>query len=257
MPQANLTEKFVAAATAPAGKDRELFWEPALPGFALMVTAAGARSFIVQYRTAEGASRRMKVNGGSLALAKREARAILGQVAKGVDPLAAKRKARDARADTLRRIVEDEYLPDPDVKRLRSVAGKRWAFGRYIFPTLGSRPIAEIKRSEIVRMLARVRQKSGPGAANDAFKVLSSFFTWYAPRSDDDFRSPIVRGIFRQAKGEGARTLADDEIRILWNVTGEGRNPYDHFVRLALLTATRRNEAAGITRAELSRDGTE
>src|SRR5262249_50063159 len=126
MPQANLTEKFVAAATAPAGKDRELFWEPALPGFALMVTAAGARSFIVQYRNAAGTSRRMTVNGGSLALAKREARAILGQVAKGADPLAAKRKARDARADTLRRIVEDEYLADPDVKCLRSVAGKRW-----------------------------------------------------------------------------------------------------------------------------------
>src|SRR5262249_34536859 len=145
----------------------------------------------------------------------------------------------------------------PDVKRLRTVAGKRWAFERYIFPALGSRPIAEIKRSEIVRILARVRQKNGPGAANDAFKILSSFFTWYAPRSDDDFRTPIVRGIFRQAKGDGARTLADDEIRILWNVTAEGRNPYDHFIRLALVTATRRNEAAAITRAELSSDSSE
>src|SRR5262249_31548177 len=149
MPRANLTEKFVAAATVRAGKDRELFWEPSLPGFGLMVTAAGARSFIVQYRTAEGTSRRMTVNGGSLALTQREANAILGQVAKGGDPLAATRKTRVARADTLRRIVEEQYLTDLDVKKLRSVSGKRWAFGRYIFPTLGSRPIAEIKRSEI------------------------------------------------------------------------------------------------------------
>src|SRR5262249_54529831 len=124
-------------------------------------------------------------------------------------------------------------------------------------PTLSTRPITEIKRSEIVRMLRKVRQNNGPGAADNAFKVLSRFFTWYIPLADDDFVSPIVRGTHSQTKGDGARTLTDDEIRILWNAASEGRNAYDHFVRFALLTATRLKESAQMTRDELSADGME
>jgi integrase len=60
-----------------------------------------------------------------------------------------------------------------------------------------------------------------------------------------------------ESKGDGSRALADDEIRILWNVASEGRSPYDHFIRFVLLTATRRNEAAQMKRSELSPDGTE
>jgi integrase len=256
MPTVRLDAKLIAEATA-EGRDRRFFWDASLPGFGLMVTANGARSYVVQYR-ADGISRRMKISGGkSLGQAKREAKIILGAVAKGGDPLGDKRKAQAARADTLRRIVEGEYLADSEVRRLRSFNEKRGTFERYIFPTLGSRPLAEFRRSEIVRMLGKVKQKHGTGAANNAFKVLSRFFTWYIPRADDSFRSPILRGTYSQTKGDGARTLTDDEIRILWNVAGEGRNPYDHFLRFTLLTATRRNESAQMTRHELSADGAE
>jgi integrase len=252
-----LSAKFVATVPKP-NKEREFYWDERLPGFGLMITANGARSYVVQYRNADGVSRRITINGSrKFATAKREAKAILGKVAHGGDPLADKRKQREARADTLRRIVEDEYLADSDVKKLRSVKAKHWTFERYIFPTLGSRPIAEIKRSEIVRMLRNIKAKHGYGAADDAFKMLSRFFTWYVPNADDDFRSPIVRGTWSQTKGDGSRTLTDDEIRILWNVASEGRNSYDHFIRFVLLTATRRNEAAQMKRSELSPDGTE
>ena len=257
VPKEMLSAKFISTAPKP-NKEREFYWDERLPGFGLMITANGARSYVVQYRNADGVSRRITINGSrKFATAKREAKAILGKVAHGGDPLADKRKQREARADTLRRIVEDEYLADSDVKKLRSVKAKHWTFERYIFPTLGSRPIAEIKRSEIVRMLRNIKAKYGYGAADDAFKMLSRFFTWYVPNADDDFRSPIVRGTWSQTKGEGSRALADDEIRILWNVASEGRSPYDHFIRFVLLTATRRNEAARMKRSEVSPDGTE
>jgi hypothetical protein len=252
-----LDANFVKQATS-AGKDREIYWDSSLPGFGLMVTSTGARSFVIQYRNADGASRRMTINGGrTLAAARREAKRKLGEVAGGRDPLADKQTQRAARADTLRRIVEDEYLTDDDVKKLRTADEKRGTFERYIFPALGTRPVTEIKRSEITRMLRHVRQKNGPGAADMAFKVLSRFFTWYIPSADDDFVSPIVRGTWSQSKGDGARTLTDDEVRILWRVTGEGRKAYDHFLRFTLLTATRLGEAAQMTRGELSSDGTE
>jgi hypothetical protein len=198
VPKEMLSAKFVATAAKPK-KEREFYWDERLPGFGLMITANGARSYVVQYRNADGVSRRITINGSrKFATAKREAKAILGKVAHGGDPLADKRKQREARAHTLRRIVQDEYLADSDVKKLRSVKAKQWTFERYIFPTLGSRPIAEIKRSEIVRMLRNIKTKYGYGAADDAFKMLSRFFTWYVPNAEDDFRSPIVRGTWSQ-----------------------------------------------------------
>jgi len=46
---------------------------------------------------------------------------------------------------------------------------------------------------------------------------MSQVFTWYAAR-DDNFRSPIVRGMGRVKPRERARkrTLTDEEIRDLW-----------------------------------------
>jgi integrase len=257
MPTVKLSSTYVTKAPIPTDKEREFYWDAALPGFGLMITANGARSYVVQYR-ANGTSRRMSISGSRpLAQAKRDAKGILGAVAKGGDPLMDKRQARKAKGGTLRRIVEDEYLADREVKKLRSINEKRGTFERYIFPTLGSRPLAEIKRSEIRNMLDKVKRNNGPGAANNAVKVLSSFYNWYVPKADDNFSNPIVRGTYKQTKGDGARTLSDDEIRILWNVAAEGRSPYDHFLQFILLTATRRNEAARMLREELSADAME
>ena len=257
MPQEKLTAEFLETATS-NGKPREFYWDETLPGFGLMVTDTGSSSFVIQYRNADGVSRRLKINGGkTLAQAKREAKAKLGEVAKGGDPMADKRQQRDASKDTLRKVVEDQYLVDGEITKLRSFDEKKGTFNRYIFPALGTRPVTEIKRSEIVQMLRKVKATRGHGASNDAFKVLSSFLNWYVPLADDDFRSPIVKGTWSVTKGDGSRTLTDDEIRILWNVTSEGRNAYDHFIRLTLLTAARRNETAEMVRGELSADGTE
>jgi len=45
--------------------------------------------------------------------------------------------------------------------------------------------------------------------------------------------------------------LNDDEIRALWRATEAAEGPFGHLVRFLLLTATRRNEAARMTRGEV------
>jgi hypothetical protein len=60
----------------------------------VMVTAKGHTSFVVQYRNADKQSRRMSLKAGlSLQEARREAKKIIGDVARGGDRLGEKRKA--------------------------------------------------------------------------------------------------------------------------------------------------------------------
>lgn len=198
--QGPLTAKTVV--TVPAGKDRAFHWDSSLRGFGKMTTAKGVCSYVVQYRNDKGKTCRMKIDpkkSFSLAAAKREAKVLLGAVAKGADPLREKYQERDTRKGTLRVVVE-QYLSDPTVQKLRSVDDKRAIFNRHILTAIGAKQITEIKRSEIVALLAKIRKNSGPGAADVAFKTLSRLFTWYAPKSDDDFVNPVVRGLHEKQR---------------------------------------------------------
>jgi integrase len=52
------------------------------------------------------------------------------------------------------------------------------------------------------------------------------------------------------------RVLSDDELRRVWLAAEQDTTPFGAFVRFVLLTATRRSEAGGLRRSELSPDGT-
>jgi len=78
---------------------------------------------------------------------------------------------------------------------------------------------------------------------------------WHASR-DDDFKSPVVRGMGRVKPKETARSriLADDELKRVWEAAGEGRGAFPAFIKFLLLTAARRAEAARITWSEVEAD---
>ena len=83
--RSKLTPAFAAKVKATLGNARTTYWDAGMPGFGLMVTANGHRSYVVQYRAA-GRSRRMHLKQGlTLRAARKEAKAILGAVAKGGD----------------------------------------------------------------------------------------------------------------------------------------------------------------------------
>jgi integrase len=237
-----LTPAFVANPPVPS-KGRMYYWEG---NFGLMVTAKGHKSFVIQYRSGRQ-SRRMSLKAGlSLQEARREARKILGDVAWGGDPLGERRKAD---GNSLKVIAED-YMNREGVK-LRSAGERTRIFHNLIYPRFGSMPIGSIKRSEIVRLLDDIEENNGVFRAQSVLTVLSKLFNWHADR-DDDFLSPIRRGMARIKQQEHARDriLSDDEIMAVWNATGTFPGAYGHLVRFLLLTATRREEASRMTRSE-------
>jgi integrase len=204
--------------------------------------------------------------------ARREAKAILGKVARGGDPLQERRDEAAKATGTLRAVCET-YLEREggmardaegkatfgDKRKLRSAPQRLAVFERVIYPDkIASRYIEEIKRSEINRLLDKVEDERGPQAAHQLLAFLSKLFSWYTSRNDD-FRSPIVRGMGRVKPREraGKRVLSDEEIRDIWTAIDSGAEDipacFGKLVRMLLLTAVRRTEAARMAWHEIER----
>jgi integrase len=283
-----LTPAFIKDAPRPSRGDREVYWDIAMPGFGLMVTKTGTRSFVFQYRNALHQSRRMtwaaRIDGSNAGLtldqARKEAKKVAGDVERDIDPLEEKReerrkaeekrrKAEAAATTTLKAICEDFLVREGGMTRdangkatfngrLRSAEDRLKTFERLVYPEkIANRQIDEIRRTELVKLLDKIEDNSGPRMAHVTLAYLSRVFNWHASR-DDTFRSPIVRGMGRVKPKEraGTRTLTDDEIRDVWRVldTGTKNLPscYAAYIKTLLLTAVRRTEGARMSWSEIA-----
>ena len=248
-----LTPAVVRAALAEKGADRTIFWDTKTSGFGLQVTAAGHKSFVIQYR-ADGRSRRMAIDGVlSLEGARKRARALLGEVAHDRDPLLERRIAASRERDTFQAVAETYFAREG--KRLRSAEERRRTLTRLVYPVMGARPIGDIRRSDIVRLLDSIEDDSGPVMADRTLAYIRKVMNWHASRSDE-FRTPIVRGMARTSGKDRARarTLTDDELRAVWKAASATPGPFGALIKFLLLTTARKSEASGMIWDEI-RDG--
>jgi integrase len=230
--------------------------DPGAAGLYVVLQPGGRCGYAVRYRFG-GASRKLTLPRGiTLAAARKLAADAMHEVSQGRDPGRAKADAGDkaarSAADTLQAVAES-YLKREGGK-LRTFKARKSMFDRLVYPVLGGRPIADIKRSDIVKLLDKVEDEQGARMADDVLMAVRRVMNWHAGRSDE-FRSPIVRGMGRTSTSERARdrVLSDDELRKVWHAspadTTEGA-----FIRTLILTGARRNEAARMTWDEL-KDG--
>ena len=258
--QVKLTAGFILTeAKPPAGKDRIIYWDEKRPGFGLMVTKNGNRSFVFQYRNAKGNSRRASLSGTTkLPDAHKWADIIQGEVAKGTDPVAKKRVEKAERSVRGKfRTIADQYMKRERPK-LRSMDQRLAILKRLVYPILGDKPIDQIRRRDIVALLDQIEDKRGATMADAVLMIIRRIMNWHAAR-DDDFRSPVVRGMSRSNASERARkrTLTDDEIRAVWQTVetiqgAPGLQMFAKLMQFILLTAVRRNEGARMDRKERS-----
>jgi integrase len=244
-----LTAAFVQNARAEEGKERSIYWDSTLPSFGLMVTRAGHRSYVLQYRNGGQTSRRITLSSVlNLDSARREARKILGEVARGEDPAQDRRKV--ANLNSLQAVCE-RYL-EREGRKLRSAARRKADLERLVYPTLGNRPIEGIKRSDINALLDTVEDERGAAMADSILATLRRVCGWHAIR-DDRYTPPFVRGMARRTKDqrERDRILSDDELRRVWKAAETFPGPWGVYIRFLLLTACRRTEAAAMTWDEI------
>lgn len=241
------------------GPERREIPDPGARGLYVIIQPSGRKGFAVRYRNAAGKPCKLTLTPGiSLTAARKAAADALFEVQQGRDPAGAKQAAKDearaAAADTVEAICE-EFLAR-ERNRLRTVDERSRILKRLVYPVLGSTPIAEVKRTQIIRMLDHIEDNSGPRMAHQTLACLRRVMNWHAARSDE-FHSPIVRGMGRVNVKDRARSrnLTDDELRRVWSTAEAGEGPFPALIRFLLLTGARRQEALAMTWAELDGAG--
>jgi integrase len=237
-------------------------------GFVVRKLSTGAVTYGFRYRDKTTGKQRWIGLGlhGSITpdqariLAKKRA----GEVADGRDPAGEQEETRErqakaqvAEANTVNAVLDDflrEYVRGPDT--LRSADQVERAFNVYVRPRIGAKSIYDLRRSDIKAMLAEIAKEHGPVMADRVLAYVRKAFNWQMI-SDDEFKSPIVRGMARTKPKQRARrrVLNDHEIRDVWTALETADVPacYPSFLRFLLLTISRRNEASMMSSDELDR----
>jgi integrase len=263
-----ISEKIVAALPAPPNGNKLHYYSGATlqgkkapPGFAVRVTSGGTKSFVWFHRVAgrpylETLGRwDENPKGGDLT--------VLAAI------MAAQKRAKavrdgdeDPRPDRTRRVQDgskssadnvagmlDEFVEQYVVKaaKLRSADSIKRTLERLVKPHIGAIGLYALRRSDVARMLDRIADGHGPVMADRTLAIVRKAFNWRAAR-DDDFHPPIAKGMARTKpkERERQRALSDQEIRDVWSALETIVDPacYPAFIRILLLTATRRDEAA-------------
>jgi integrase len=222
-------------------------------GLYVIVQPTGRKVYAVRYRFA-GKTRKLTLQAGiTLGAARREAADALYHVERGIDPAIKKQRARDeqraAQADTFQAVAEGFFRRDG--AKLRTARSWQRDLERLVIPVFGRRPIADIRRGDISRLLDDIEDNNGAAAADTVLAIVRRIMNWHATRSDD-FRSPIVRGMTRWQTSEHARDriLNDDELCAIWRSAGD-TDPFGYYLKFILLTAARPGEVAGMRIGEL------
>jgi integrase len=242
-----LTDRMIGELPAPERGNKIYYDSPTekgkdwTPGFGIRVTAAGAKAFVLSYRTTAGRDRRMTIGTPptwSLASARDEAATLKRRIDVGEDPLGEAKATRGAPtvADLCDRYAEDE-LPK---KRESTQSDYLSMIANEVKPQLGSLKVADVTFSDIDRVHRKITKRA-PYAANRAVALLSRLFNFairWQMRSDNP-----AKGIERNQEHKRERYLSADElIRLSAALAEHDDKDAANIIRLLLLTGARKGE---------------
>ncbi|MBU8538738.1 tyrosine-type recombinase/integrase [Falsiroseomonas tokyonensis] len=257
-----LTKRTIDAATCPPGKRDVLIFDEDLPGFALRVTAGGAKVFLFQYR-AGGAIKRKRIGEyGTLtpAAARTRAEKLRGQVLDGGDPVAAAAAARaaaeaaaKAEAYTTRALLDEWQAAKQVQQKGRSFATAKGSLAKHLKPWL-DRPASALTPDDVMGLLDDLAGGGQAGAAVYLRARGHAAFAWAVSRRR--LAANPFTGVSSPVKaGVRDRVLTDAELGEAWRAAGTLGWPYGPYLRFLMLTLQRREEVAGMRWAELAEDG--
>jgi integrase len=227
------------------GTGHKIYWDTEVAGFGVRVTAAGVRSFALDYRVRGGRRQRQYTIGRfpnwATVGARDEARRLRRLIDQGGDPLATLETDRAAptMADLTGRFLA-EHLP-----RVRPTTQRHYRalITAHIRPFFGKHiKVAEVGFADIDRLH---RQIAKPYAANRCVAVLHKMFALairWGMRGDNP-----VRGVGRNPEIKRKRYLSGDELaRLTQALAAHPDRQAADVVRMLLLTGARFGEIASM-----------
>jgi integrase len=276
-----LTKRAVDALETPK-KGQTFLWDGELRGFGVRAIPSGLKTFVLQYRNAEGRSRRIVLGRyGVLTVeqARDKAKIKLGAIADGGDPA----EEADGPWETIT-VAEvcDWYLAEAEAGRIlgrrnrpikpSTLAMDRSRIETHIKPLLGRRQVRALKVADISGMQAditagKTAKPRGPGrggmttgGAGVAARTVSTLQSLLAhAKLLDVIASNPALGVRKLAGRKKDRRLSVAEIKRLGETMRAAERNREHLValaavRLMLLTGFRISEAQGLQRDWLHAD---
>ena len=200
-----------AVEALPVGDRDVAFWDHELPGFGVRVYASGRRFYVVQCRGPAGLRRVSLGEHGDLTAdqARRRARAAIGRIKRGEDPIPGREQAAvPTVADLAQRYLEAHAAVNCNAHTRNSY---RSALDNHILPALGPKPVTEVRRSDAEALHYALRDT--PRQANRVLMVLSKMFSlgedWGLAQAGHN----PCRFVVRYREGMRKRFLTEDEYR--------------------------------------------
>ncbi len=248
MPAKSITDAFVRNVKVPSGERRQITYIDTLErglALVLVVSYGGTRTFrVLTYRNGKpnswklGTYPQMTVKD-----ARKQARAYWQNPQK-IEAQAAVGTFEEVARNWLTRYVE--------AKKLRSKPELKRMLENHVLPKWKNRPFLEIRRKEVNDLLDHVADNHGKAAADAVLATIRRVMTWYQSK-DENYTSPIVKGMRRDEPKARNRILDDAEIRAVWNACDD-MPEFGPPVKLALLTSQRRDKIATMRWADI-KDG--
>ncbi|MGQ3887961.1 tyrosine-type recombinase/integrase [Legionella sp. CNM-1927-20] len=257
-----LTKSIIDKLEPIPGKDQSFYRDENLKGFALRITSSGMKSFIVETRI-NGKVKRVTIGKyGNITAeeARKQAKSLLGSVARGDDPIAEKR-TKKVNAMTLQQVLKDYLKARKDLKP-RTLNDYHCVLHEVV-PDWLDKPITKITREMIAKRHAEHGKTNSKARANNAMRVLRALFNFAMYEYQTGDGQPIIvvnpvkylshtRGWFRVDRKQTVikpYQLADWYRGLKQLIEGEDyRNAllwHDYFL-LLLFTGMRKTEAGSL-----------
>jgi integrase len=237
-------------------KGHRIHWDSEVGGFGVRVTAAGARSFILDYRVrGSGRQRRYTIgrvggdSGWTVGAARKEASRLRRQVDEGGDPLGDLEAQREAptMADLIERFRK-EHLPR---KRPSTAGDYENILRNHVEPHFGKHAmVAAIEYEDIDSLHRKITKSGAKYTANRAVAMLSKMFSLAMLWKMRDTNP--AKGIERNPESKRKRYLSGEELqRLLQALTAFSDQQTVNIIRVLLLTGCRRGEALSMRWADI------
>lgn len=245
-----LTSKTIDA-LPPAVNKRYEVHDQLLPGLHLRVSATGGKVFYLSKRI-NGRMKRIKIGTSSVLTlhdARDKARSILRSIELGRYVEKAPHE-EEQRTKTLGEIVP-EFIDVYAKQHTKDWKGTERVLLK--FSTLFSRPIDQIKRTDVVRVLDTIIAGGAPTRANRALAAIKKLMNWCIDRGMIE-TSPVAHQKPPTKETARERVLSDAELKTVWRMAELEGFPFAQCVQLMVLTGQRRGEVSGMRWSELDLD---